>query len=63
MHIFHKWSKWSDPISTYCSAGKQQWRVCTKCNKADFKTLRWDKQSRLKDVLTATKQVQEGCDE
>jgi len=49
MCIFHKWSKWSQPIVTY-NSNKQQWRVCTECNKAMFRTLRWDKQADISKV-------------
>lgn len=51
-HI-HTWSKWSDPVATYNSGHKQQWRVCTTCNKASFRTLDWDKQTSEADVTKA----------
>lgn len=52
---WHKYGKWSDPIQTHNSGHKQQWRVCQHCNKAQFRTLRWDTQSYLRDVLDALK--------
>lgn len=56
---FHDWSKWTDPITTYCS-NKQQWRVCEHCNKAQFRTLWWDKQTPLASILSALKELREG---
>lgn len=55
-HI-HKYSKWSDPVETYNSGNKQQWRCCTVCNKADFSTLWWDRQTSLVTVLAALRSV------
>jgi hypothetical protein len=49
---WHKWSNWSDPVTTY-SGNLQQWRICKKCNKAMFKNLRWHKQTPLSVVLSA----------
>lgn len=54
----HNWSKWSDPIVTY-SSYKQQWRFCEHCNKAQFRTLHWDKQTALSDILNAIKKIKE----
>jgi len=59
MHILHKWSKWSDPIPTYDTGRKQQWRICTTCNKADFITLPWDKQVDLRCITEAITRVKE----
>lgn len=56
---FHTYGKWSDPIPTYNPGYKQQWRVCTKCNKAQFRTLHWDKQVALPTVLSAIAAVKE----
>lgn len=55
---FHKWSRWSDPVQTYNHGHKQQWRVCEHCNKAQFRTLRWDNQTMLTSVLDAIKSLQ-----
>ena len=52
---FHKYSKWSDPINTYDSGHKQQRRVCEVCNKAQFRAMRWDKQSALVIILESIK--------
>ena len=49
----HDWGKWSNPIDTYNSGHKQQWRVCENCGKAVFRTLKWDKQSNTTDVINA----------
>lgn len=51
----HRWLQWSDPVETY-SGYKQQWRVCSCCNKAQFRTLRWDKQTALSQVVKSVKQ-------
>lgn len=56
---FHTYGKWSDPIPTSNSGHKQQWRVCTKCNKAQFRTLCWDEQVNLTSVLSAIATVKE----
>lgn len=53
MFHFHKWLPWSRPIGTYSGGKKQQWRVCSTCNKAQFRTLRWDEQSGIKDINAA----------
>ena len=50
MHI-HKYSKWSEVIETHNSGHKQQWRVCTTCNKADFRTLWWDSQTNIREII------------
>lgn len=55
---WHKWSIWSDPIQTY-RGNLQQWRCCTKCNKSDFRNLRWHHQSTLPDVIGALSQSKE----
>lgn len=55
---WHKWSRWSDPIHTRNSGHKQQWRTCEHCNKAQFRTLRWDYQSALDAILKAIRSVQ-----
>lgn len=57
MHLFHNWSKWSDPIKVY-SGNKQQWRVCKTCNKASFKTLPWDNLPDIDNILGAIREVQ-----
>jgi hypothetical protein len=31
----------------------QQWRRCSYCGKASFRTLRWHRQSTLADILKA----------
>lgn len=56
---WHKWLPWSDPIQTYSSGHKQQWRVCAHCNKAQFRTLWWDKQSSVSDIHKAITKVKE----
>lgn len=53
---WHQWTQWSDPVQTG-AAYKQQWRVCTHCNKAQFRTLRWDHQTSLHSVLEAIRAV------
>lgn len=50
---WHKWRPWSDPIPTLNTGHKQQWRSCQICNKAQFRTLDWDKQSNPTDVIAA----------
>jgi hypothetical protein len=55
MICIHKWMRWSDPIKTY-ESNKQQWRVCKNCNKAEFRTLAYDKQPSISDVIEAVKQ-------
>lgn len=58
MHL-HKWLAWSNPITTYNTGRKQQWRVCKICNKAQFRTLGWDEQTSVNAVngaLQPTKQ-------
>lgn len=52
----HNWLRWSNPVQTY-DGNKQQWRVCEYCNKAQFRTLRWDRQTPLQSVLTAIKET------
>ena len=56
---FHNWNKWSDPINTYNTGHKQQWTVCSVCNKAKFRTLWWDDQSGLNAILEAIRKAQE----
>ena len=58
MFCLHKWSKWSNPVETYNTGHKQQWRVCEKCNKAEFRTLGWDKQTSISSVETAVLHAQ-----
>lgn len=53
---FHRWTPWSDPVQTYEGGYKQQWRVCQHCNKATFRTLRWDKQTSITVVGAAVDQ-------
>lgn len=53
---WHQWTPWSDPIVTH-SGNKQQWRVCTHCNKAQFRTLAWDKQAAVADVTRAVNEA------
>lgn len=55
LHL-HDWSHWSLPLTTY-NGRKQQWRVCKVCNKASFRTLRWDQQTSLELVRRALVQV------
>jgi hypothetical protein len=55
MHL-HKWLPWSDPVATYNSGHKQQWRVCEKCNKAQKRTMWWDHQTSVGQVVFAVKQ-------
>lgn len=55
---WHSWARWSDPVDTYNTGHKQQWRVCQHCNKAQFHTLLWDKQTSVGEVLKAVKQSQ-----
>lgn len=57
---WHKWSRWSDPIQTY-DGNKQQWRVCEHCNKAQFRTLGWDKLTDLSHILDALKRMKEAA--
>ena len=57
---FHKWSKWSDPVATYNTGHKQQWRVCEHCNKAQHTTLRWDHQTSLTAILAAITSIYKG---
>jgi hypothetical protein len=38
-HIFHNWSKWSDPIDTHTDYRKLQSRYCTECNKVEVKKI------------------------
>ena len=47
------YSKWGTPINTYETGHKQQWRSCVVCNKAQFRTLQWDKQAMLQSVLNS----------
>lgn len=54
---FHKWSAWSNPVPTYNGGHKQQWRVCTTCNYAKFRTLKWDHQTSVKNILDAVAEV------
>ena len=54
---FHDWMKWTDPIQSGNSGHKQQWRVCAVCNKAQFRTLWWDKQTPLGQIISALKLV------
>ena len=56
MHIIHKWSKWSELLKTY-DGHKQQWKICTECNKATFRILSWDKQTPLDQVIEAIKGI------
>lgn len=56
---FHKWLPWSDPIQSGNSGHKQQWRVCKHCNKAQFRTLFWDKQSSIQAVIAALNKTRE----
>jgi len=56
MHI-HKYTKWSEVIETYSNGHKQQWRVCKICNKADFRTLGWDKQTEIQKVVKAINEI------
>jgi hypothetical protein len=60
---FHDWSKWSDPVraSVHGVFGyrKQQWKICKVCNKVKFRTLWWDGESNLGDVLEALRKVKE----
>lgn len=53
----HTWLPWSDPIATYSGGRKQQWTVCSKCNKAKFRTLAFDEQSTIQDVHGAIMDV------
>ena len=53
----HTWMPWSDPIATYNSGYKQQWTVCSKCNEAKFRTMKWDEQSKLTDIHGAIMDV------
>ncbi len=54
MFHFHKWSKWSNPIQTRgLFRNKQQWRFCLVCNKAIFRTLRRDKETRIEYITKA----------
>ena len=46
-----RYSKWGEPVGTYNNGHKQQWRACVVCNKAQFRTLRWDNQTTLTSVL------------
>lgn len=55
---FHEWTVWSDPIVSF-TGRKQQWRCCTKCNKANFRSLRWDNQSDIKQVIEKLNAVRE----
>lgn len=59
MNLFciHKWSKWSNPIGTSNGGKKQQWRVCEHCNKAKFRTLRWDEQTILSAIIGAIRSI------
>lgn len=57
MWCWHKWSRWADPVQTYNSGRKQQWRVCEKCNKATFRTLWWDHQTDLTAALNSIKRI------
>lgn len=57
LFCIHKWSKWSNPIDTYNSGKKQQWRVCEHCNKATFRTLRWDEQTTLTAIIDAIRSI------
>lgn len=52
----HAWSKWSRLVDAY-SGHKQQWRECTTCGKAQFRTLSWDKQSSLSQANQALQSV------
>jgi hypothetical protein len=56
---FHRWLRWSDPVLTSNSGHKQQWRVCEHCNKAQFRTLWWDKQTALEFVRAAIASTRE----
>jgi hypothetical protein len=56
---FHDWNKWSDPIPTFDSGRKQQWKTCKVCNKAKFRTLWWDSQSSVSNILEALRKAQE----
>lgn len=53
---WHQWSEWSDPVEAH-SGHKQQWRVCTHCNKAQFSTLDWDRLTPLQSVLEAIRAI------
>lgn len=50
MFCFHKWLPWGNLIDTGNGGHKQQWRVCSKCNKSQFRTLKWDEQCSVKDA-------------
>lgn len=53
----HKYSKWSDPVQTYNGGYKQQWRACIHCNKAQFRTLLWDKQTSIVAIQNALDRI------
>lgn len=59
MICFHEYLPWSDPIQPYQGGYKQQWTVCKECNKAKHRTLGWDKQSVLSDVINALNQTRD----
>lgn len=53
------WSRWSAPFYTLDHGFKQQWRCCTVCNKALFRSLGWDKHVSLEDVIAALSSIKE----
>jgi hypothetical protein len=55
---FCEYSKWSQPVETY-NTHKQQWRVCNHCNRAQFRTLGWDRQAPLTAILAALNALKE----
>jgi hypothetical protein len=58
---WHKWSKWSRPIVVY-NAHKQQWRSCIKCEKAQFRTLGYDKFADVKEVNKSLDEIAAAID-
>lgn len=57
--IFHfcRFYPWTDPINTYNTGRKQQWRTCSICNKAQKRTLLWDHQSDAPVICAALGKV------